>query len=374
MANELLIDQEIKQLIPPLTEEEFSELSSSIISYGCRDPLVVWDGTLLDGHHRLKVCTDNFIDYKVVEMQFDSREDALIWVVRNQFGRRNITAYTRGVLALRLKDFIAAKAKENQRLGHRSFEDKGCQNSDNPSIDTKKEIAKSAGVSHDTISRIEKIEQKASEEVKQKLMRGDNDVSINKVYSEIRSVEKREELVESLTNIEAIEAKALEGVYDVIVLDPPWDVGWINRSVRPNQVGLEYPTMSEAELEELVIPCALDCHVFCWTTHRHLPVAFRLLEKWGFTYSFTMVWHKPGGFQVVGMPQGNCEFAVYARKGTPKFIDTKAFNMCFEAPRGAHSEKPEEFYDVIRRVTAGRRLDMFNRRPIDGFDGWGKEA
>lgn len=167
---------------------------------------------------------------------------------------------------------------------------------------------------------------------------------------------------------------APEGVFDVIVIDPPWPIERIERAVRPNQSALDYPTMDEDELATLELPAAPDCHLWLWTTHKFMPMAFRLLDTWGFNYVCTFVWHKPGGFQPVGLPQYNCEFALYARRGAPMFADTKAFSTAFEAPRTEHSAKPDKFYEIVRRVTAGQRLDMFNRRVIEGFDGWGKEA
>lgn len=165
-----------------------------------------------------------------------------------------------------------------------------------------------------------------------------------------------------------------KGKYDVVVIDPPWPMEKIEREVRPNQTALDYPVMTEDELAQLKIPSAKDCHLWLWTTHKFLPMALRLAPQWGFKYVCTFVWHKPGGFQPVGLPQYNCEFAIYCRKGSPKFKSTKAFPVCFEAPRGKHSEKPSKFYDVVRRVCAGKKIDMFNRREIKGFEQWGNEA
>jgi len=185
---------------------------------------------------------------------------------------------------------------------------------------------------------------------------------------------KRRQVIADLEDKAMLAGKVAAGVYDVLVVDPPWPMERIERDKHPNEVGFDYPTMSEDEIRKLVLPMAEACHVWLWTTQRFLPLAFELLEAWGLKYVCTFVWHKPGGFQPFSLPQYNCEFALYARRGAPIFLDLKDFDVCFKAPRGKHSEKPEAFYETVRRVTGGRRGDMYNRREIAGFEGIGQEA
>ena len=364
----ITVDPEFQNLIPPLMPAERDGLEKSLIEHGCRDPLVLWKNTLLDGHHRYEICQRLGITFEVVNYSFDSRTDAMLWVLDNQESRRNLTAYQRGVLQLKRKPLLAAQAKERMLAG------KGADPVENlPQGKTRDIAAEPVGISGRTLDKIEYLEEHADAETKEQLARPKRagGVSVDAAYRATRSAEQDAKNA-------AIKANAPPpppDTYEVVVIDPPWPMKKIERDCRPNQTAaIDYPTMDEDALADLKIPASDDCHVFLWTTHRFLPMAFRLLECWDFRYVCTFVWHKPGGFQPVGLPQYNCEFVLYARKGTPKFVDTKAFPACFAAPRGKHSEKPGEFYEVLARVADGRRIDMFSRRAIDGFDAWGNEA
>jgi hypothetical protein len=98
---EIKIDEEFKGLIPRLADEEYKQLKSNIVTEGkCRDPLVLWNGTIIDGHNRYEICMENHIPFKRIEMEFESREEAILWIIKNQLGRRNLkpelVAYFRG--------------------------------------------------------------------------------------------------------------------------------------------------------------------------------------------------------------------------------------------------------------------------------------
>jgi N6-adenosine-specific RNA methylase IME4 len=183
-------------------------------------------------------------------------------------------------------------------------------------------------------------------------------------------VEKKHEL--------AVAAFSESGPFDVVVIDPPWPMQKIDRDERPNQDAFDYPVMIEEQIAEFwkhdVAPrLKTDCHTFWWTTQKFLPMTLRLLETLGLRYVLVMVWHKAGGFQPNDLPQYNCEFVVYARKGAPLFIDTKDFFCCFDGKRREHSRKPDEFYDTIRRVTGGSRIDVFSREEREGFAQYGNQ-
>lgn len=192
----MTVDSEFKNLIPPLSPEERQGLESSLLKEGCRDALVLWGDILIDGHNRYEICTKHNIPYKTVQREFESREAVIEWIILNQFGRRNLPAHERARLALRLKPVIAEKAKEQQ--GERTDI---CQNSDRSSIDTKRELAKLAGVSHDTIAKVERIEEEAPEPVVTASRQGR--ISVNAAYQVTKlEPEEQEEIAHRIEHIE----------------------------------------------------------------------------------------------------------------------------------------------------------------------------
>ena len=168
-----------------------------------------------------------------------------------------------------------------------------------------------------------------------------------------------------------------ERKYRTIVIDPPWPIEKILRDVTPNQEAFAYSTMTLEEIGNFPISDIAQedgCHIYLWTTQKYLPIAFEILDAWGFKYIFTMVWHKNGGFQPFNLPQYNCEFILFGRMGALEFTTIKNFFCCFNGKRMGHSIKPDEFYDIIREVSPEPRIDIFNRRHINGFDRYGTEV
>ena len=179
----IFVNKELRDLIPPLSEEEYAQLEANIVAEGVRDPLVVWkqpDGRemLIDGHNRWSIIARHGgIPFEVVYKDFENLEEAKIWIMKNQLGRRNLNTFERSELALMLKDEIAKRAKANQV---RTAENRASQKSDEQKVSTKDELAKLAGVSHDTIHKVEVIKKQGTPALIEDVRNGDT--TINKAY------------------------------------------------------------------------------------------------------------------------------------------------------------------------------------------------
>jgi N6-adenosine-specific RNA methylase IME4 len=377
---ELIINEELKKLLPPLTSDEFKILEENIVCDGCREPLITWNNILIDGHNRYEICKTHNLLFDTKEIESDNIEDVKLWIIDNQKGRRNLTDGWKYELAQVRKEILLKQGNEKQKEAGkegRNIQLGGLSTIDrSPAHNTRNEIADELGWSTGKVAMADKVWKDAKPEMKEAIKAGET--TFNQAYQEIKKEEKIEQIKdEQKKRFETLKLKELDPIsklYDVIVIDPPWKMEKIKREVAPLQVGFDYPTMEIEEIKNIILPAENNCHVFLWITHKHLPDGFEILKSWGVKYICCFVWHKNGGFQPWNLPQYNCEFSLYGRIGTPEFFDTKDFNVCFNADRTGHSEKPELFYSVLRRVTAGNRIDMFNRRDIDGFDKWGNEV
>ena len=113
----MIIDQEFKALIPPLTPDERAGLEASILAEGCRDALIVWGDILIDGHNRYEICTKHNIPYKTQPIEFASRTEARIWIRKNQLARRNLTDGWKIELELGNKQDLLEIGRQREAMG-----------------------------------------------------------------------------------------------------------------------------------------------------------------------------------------------------------------------------------------------------------------
>lgn len=196
------IKEEFKKLIPALTAEEFKQLEENILKDGIRDPLVLWNGYLIDGHNRYQIAFKHGLEYKTIDKEFEDESQVKEWMINNQFGRRNLSNYQRSVLALELESVFSKRAKENQAIQFKGNSLKQTLAEVKP-IETRKELAKVANVSHGTLDKVKKIQAVATPEVKAQLSTGE--VSINQVYQDIKKEEVRILKIDEINKTKSLE-------------------------------------------------------------------------------------------------------------------------------------------------------------------------
>ena len=179
--NNIQIDEELENLLPKLEVEKYNLLRTDIIKNGCINPIIVWNGLIVDGHNRYRICKENNIEFKTKEMNFANKQEAMIWAWTTQKARRNVDDGTLFKIAEKFRPYYEQKAKQNLKTSTGGNNPQPCMKSDKAEkIDTIQELAKIAGTGRDTMNKVIQIQKHAPEPIKDAVE--SNVISINKGY------------------------------------------------------------------------------------------------------------------------------------------------------------------------------------------------
>jgi len=286
----LKIDPEFRDLIPPLSADECAQLEANIVRDGCRDALVHWNDIIVDGHHRFDICTRHGIEFQTASLGVETREEALLWSIENQVGRRNLNNAQKADLGVKYKAVEARRAKERMKV--RKGGQPGASVEIFPPLDIGKArdfAASRVGVSGRTLDKWEAVLESEDEETIAAARAGD--ISINKAYDKKKKEErqkKREETKATETRSAKKKAKihkgdglewlaTLEdGSVDLLLTDPPYStdvddlnvfVGWLPEALKKvSPTGRAYVCVGSYPVElAAYLLVAMPNDVLVWT-------------------------------------------------------------------------------------------------------------
>jgi len=353
-GTELKVNPEYEALLPKLSKEEYEALKESIRTEGQHYPIMVnKDGVILDGHHRYRICQELQCVVKYEVKEFSNVLEEKRFVIESNLLRRQLTIFQRIEMGKPLLEIERELAKQRMLRGDPT------QNfAEGEALEL---FAKKVGSNKETVRQALYLIEYAPPEELEKLRKGEREIF--NLYKEVKRWQTIAELKEKAKTI-----KAPEGLYDVIVIDPPWNYG-TEYDPEGRRCASPYPEMSVEELKQLKIPANENCVLWLWTTNAFMHDAFHLLEAWGFEPKTILTWVKDR----IGLGdwlRGQTEHCILAIKGKPIVNLTNQTTVLYAKNRG-HSCKPEEFYKLVDSLCYGRKLDYFGRLKREGWEIYG---
>ena len=206
---DIVVNEALQAYIDPLTPDEHMALERSLLAEGCRDALVLWGDVLVDGHNRYGICQQHGIAFQTVQNpKFKNMDDVHLWMIDQHLGRRSVSDFQRGVLALRKREIIAARrsaaaaavmaAKAEapaQPEGEAPWEGEtdpvvaaalaSVAKVPDEALDTREALARVARLSSSQVKLIETIQQKAAPDVVAAVRSGDISLSTAAVVASL---------------------------------------------------------------------------------------------------------------------------------------------------------------------------------------------
>lgn len=185
----------------------------------------------------------------------------------------------------------------------------------------------------------------------------------DKEHRRDKTREQNREMVKRAPRLAAVDEQ-----FGAIVLDPPWDWGDEGDA---DQLGRARPTYATMPLEEIAAQpidalAADNAHLYLWITNRSLPKGFALLDRWGFRYVTALTWVKPS-FGMGNYFRGSTEHVLFGVRGSQPLLRADV-GTHFQAPRPPkHSQKPNEFYELVESCSPGPWLEWPARQQRDGW-------
>ena len=214
----IIVNEELKAYIDPLTPEEYTSLERSILAEGCRDALVLWGEVLVDGHNRYAICQAHGLPFQTIQNTlFKSMEDVHLWMIDQHLGRRSVSDFQRGVLALRKREIIAERRAHTQAPAPTTadaddtssppWDDAGSapELATVPPLASRDDIAKAARLSSNQVVLIEKIRNQATPEVVAALKSGA--ISLNAAAA-VASLPAQEQVAAAVGGVDELKQAA----------------------------------------------------------------------------------------------------------------------------------------------------------------------
>lgn len=168
----ITVNPDLLAYIDPLSPDENEALERSLLTEGCRDALVLWGDLLVDGHNRFRICQQHGLPFNTLQnSSFTSLEDVHLWMIEQHLGRRSVSDFQRGVLALRKQDILNTRRPAPKDVADPAPETTPAQappSSPTPpaeKLSSRSALAKEARVSSSTLTQIEKIQKAAAPEL-----------------------------------------------------------------------------------------------------------------------------------------------------------------------------------------------------------------
>ena len=334
---------------------DIGSLADSIQQVGLLHPVVITsDHRLIAGARRLaavQMLGWETVPVNIVPMAEIIRGELDENAIRKDFVPSEIVAIKRA-----LEPLLAAEANERQIEGGKS---KACGNFPQAKKGkTRDKVGAFVGASGRTVEKMEAVVNAAENDPERfghLVDEMDRTGKAGAAYRKIRMAEDEERV---------LSLKPIKGKHKTLIFDPPWDYEWLSLAGR---AAPGYATMSHAELLALDVSgwAEDNCHLYLWTTNNFLTRAVDLMAAWGFQHKTVLTWVKPR----IGLGsyfRNTTEQVLFGVRGD---LTTRVDNIPthFEAPTTGHSEKPDVFYDLVRRASYPSYGEGFQRQERDGF-------